>query len=87
MSILHELYGGNIAPGMSAFKKDSEYESTLNTIVEKEKDLLARLTDEEKDLFIRFRDAQVRLNCLIAEENFIKGFKLGALIMLEVADG
>lgn len=84
MSILQELFYGNIFPHNDTFERDSEYASAIQLIDCSETKLLALLNDTDKSLFIDFRDAQLTLNNITAEENFIQGFKMGALIILEV---
>lgn len=84
MSILQELFYGNVFSHNDTFDRNSEYGKTIQLIDDKEAKLLALLNDTEKSLLIEFCDAQVTLNNITAEENFIQGFKMGALIMFEV---
>ena len=85
MSVLQELFYGNIIPNAGGFDKNSEYGKAMKQIEENEEKLLALLKDTEKRLFIEFANAQSRLNGITAEEKFIEGFKLGMLMMAEVA--
>ena len=48
MSILDELWYGNIAPYERDFKRGSTYSELLGHIVRHEEDLLKRLNDAEK---------------------------------------
>jgi len=84
MSILKELFYGNVFPHNDTFDRNSEYGKAIQLIDCIEAKLLALLNDTEKSLLIDFCDAQLTLNNITAEENFIKGFKMGALIIFEV---
>jgi len=84
MTILQELFYGNIFSHNDTFDRDSEYGKAIQLIDCNETKLLALLDDTQKSLFTDFREAQVTLNNITAEESFIQGFKMGALIMLEV---
>jgi len=84
MSILQEIFYGNIFPHNDTFERDSEYGRAIQLIDCIEAKLLALLNDTEKSLLIEFCDAQLTLNNITAEENFIQGFKMGTFIILEV---
>ncbi|MEN6327550.1 MAG: DUF6809 family protein [Syntrophomonas sp.] len=83
MTILQELFYGNIFPNNGTFDRNSEYGRVIQLIDGNEAKLLA-LLNTEKSLFIDFCNAQLTLNNITAEENFIQGFKTGALIIFEV---
>ena len=51
MSILDELWYGNIAPCERDFKKGSTYAELLGYIVRHEEALQKRMNDEEKEIF------------------------------------
>ena len=87
MTILQDLFHGNITPDDSGFDRNSKYGRAMQAVAEHEERLLALINDEEKSLFISFRDAQAALNGIAAEENFILGFRIGARIMIEVIEG
>lgn len=84
MTVLQELFYGSILPNSGTFDRTSEYGKAIHLIDCNEAKLLALLKDTEKSVFIDFRDAQLKLNSITAEENFIQGFKMGALIIFEV---
>ncbi len=84
MTILQDLFYGNIDPNTGSFDKDSEYGKAMRTIADNEEKLLVLLNGTEKNLFLDFTNAQSSINGITAEEKFIHGFKLGALIMIEV---
>jgi hypothetical protein len=86
MTILQELFYGNINPNDGGFNSNSEYGKAMRMIADNEEKLLALLKDTEKNLFVGFRDAQFMLNGITVEEKFIQGFKIGMLVMIEVME-
>jgi len=86
MTILQELFYGNIFSQNGTFERDSEYRRAIQLIDHNEAKLLALLNDTEKSLLIDFCDAQLTLNNITAEKNFIQGFKIGAQIIFEVLE-
>ena len=86
MSILEELWYGNIEPAEYDASPSKEYKELLHLISRNEEKLQATMTDEQKELFERYTDCvrenQVITDCLI----FQTGFKLGARMMLEVME-
>ncbi len=87
MTILQDLFYGNMSPNDGRFDSHSEYGQAMRVLADSEQKLLALLQDAEKNLFVDFRDAQAALNGITAEEKFIQGFTLGALMMLEITGG
>ena len=86
MSILEELWYGNIEPAEYDASPSKEYKELLHLISRNEEKLQATMTDEQKELFEKYTDCvrenQVITDCLI----FQTGFKLGARMMLEVME-
>lgn len=46
--------------------------------------MLSRLNDEEKEIFEKYADCTTEMHDLTEREAFIKGFSLGARIIIEV---
>lgn len=84
MSILENLWYGNISPWERPFKKDSAYAELLALVVRHQEDLLGRLNDEEKEIFERFADCTTEMHDLTEREALIKGFMIGTRIVIEV---
>ncbi len=84
MGILEDLWFGNISPWERPFKKDSEYAELLVLVVRHQEDLLGRLNDEEKEIFEKYADCTTEMHDLNERIAFIKGFTLGARILIEV---
>ena len=84
MSILEELWYGNIEPADYDASPSKEYKELLQLISRNEDKLLATMTDAQKELFSRYTDCvreyQTMAECLL----FQNCFRLGARMMLEV---
>ncbi len=84
MNILEDLSFGNISPCERPFKKDSAYAELLALVVRHQEDLLSRLNDEEKEIFEKFADCTTEMHDLTEREASVKGFTIGARIIIEV---
>ena len=84
MNILEDLWFGNISLWERPFKKDSAYAELLALVIRHQEDLLSRLNDEEKEIFEKYADCSTEMHDLTEREAFIKGFTLGARIIIEV---
>ena len=84
MSILEELWYGNINPGEINIKKHSPCKELLALMIRHQDDLLARLNDEEKEIFEKFADCTTEMHDLTEREAFVKGFTIGAQIIIAV---
>ena len=79
-SILEELYYGEIDPNTTHFKDNS----AIEIISENEEKLIKLLDEPEKSMFMDYSLAQSEITGLTAITKFITGFKLGALLMIDV---
>ena len=84
MSVLEDLWYGNIAPWEREIKRSSEYSDVLERIVQLETDLHARLNDKEKEHLERFVDCLNEMCCISERETFVRGFTLGIKLIIEV---
>ena len=84
MNIREDLWCGNISPWEREFKKDSSYAELLALVVRYQEDLLSRLNDEEKEIFEKFADCTTEMHDLTEREAFVKGFTIGARIIIAV---
>ena len=84
MSIIEDLWYGNIAPWEREIKRSSEYADVLERIVQIEADLNARLNDEEKEILERFVNCTNEMCCISEREMFVRGFTLGIKMIIEV---
>ena len=84
MSVLEDLWYGNIAPWEREIKRSGEYSDALERIVQLETELHARLNDEEKEILERFVNCTNEMCCISEREMFVQGFMLGAKLIIEV---
>ena len=56
----------------------------LALVIRHQEDLLSRMNDEEKEIFEKFADCTTEMHDLTEREAFVKGFTLGAKIIIEV---
>lgn len=84
MSILDELWYGNIAPYEGDFKKGRTYTELLGYIVRHEEALQKRMNDEEKEIFEKFTECTNEMYGIAEREAFVRGFTIGARIIIEV---
>ena len=84
MNILEDLWFGNISPWERQFKKDGAYAELLSLVIRHQEDLLSRLNDEEKEIFDKYADCSTEMRDLTEREAFVKGFTIGAQIIIEV---
>ena len=86
-SILEKFALGNIDPNPSAFDRDSAYGKAVKALADSEQKLLAALDSDAKALYEPYFEAQMKVESLQNVERFVSGYKLGALMMLEVMTG
>ncbi len=84
MNIIEELWYGNINPCERDFKKGSKYSELLGYIVRHKEDLKKRLNDEEIDILEKFTECTNEMYDIAEREAFVRGFVLGARIIIEV---
>ncbi len=84
MKLLKELALGNIQPMVRNFKKDGVYAKLLAEVTERQEKLIETLFPEQKALFDAASQAEIDLSVENAHDLFIKGFVLGAKMMLEI---
>ncbi len=79
MSIIEELWNGNINPSEEIRTKDDpEYEALLVSVSESYEELKNALCEPQKALFERFvRDSEM-LSVILEKATFRRGFILGA---------
>jgi len=87
LSILTEFAYGNINPNERSFKRATEYDKAIKAVTVSERNFLSALSEEEKALYDQFAVDQRELTSLSDADQFVRGFKLGALMMIEVITG
>lgn len=84
MSILEELWYGNIEPAEYDISTSKEYKEMLQLISRNEEKMLATMTDAQKELFTKYADCAREYQTTAESLLFQNSFRLGARIMLEV---
>lgn len=87
MTILEDLYYGNIVPADKGIKKGSEYSKLLNLAARNEEKLSATLTKEQKILFEKYKDCTLEMYGISEKKTFVDGVKLGVKIIVETYIG
>jgi len=84
MKLIHELALGNLQPMARNFKKDTVYAKLLSEVAERQDKLIATLSPEQKELFDLANEATIDLSVESDCGLFVKGFVLGAQLMMEI---
>ncbi len=83
MKLIKELALGNIQPMTRNFKQDSVYAKLLAVVTARQDRLIETLSPEQKELFDAVNEATIDLSVENDKDLFIKGYVLGAQLMLE----
>lgn len=83
MSILEDLYYGNISPSSKYVKKDSEYQKLNKELIENSDRLTALLNDEEREIYKRIEDIFYELVYICEKEYYLDGFCTGAKMIVD----
>lgn len=87
MTILEDLYYGNITPSGRDIRRGSRMDKLVKLICQNEEALMSTLTEQQKETFDKFKDCQSELCDITARQAFADGFILATKIMVEVMDG
>ena len=86
MSILEDLWCGNIRPSEYDVSSCKEYKKLLELICRNEEKFKATMTDEQKELFEKYTNCVREYQTITDYLIFRNGFKLGARMMLEIVE-
>ena len=84
MGIIEELWYGDMFPWEKPITHNEKYNEVLERLVKLEEELDNRLNNEDETIFEKFTNAQGELMCITEREAFVRGFILGARIIIEV---
>lgn len=87
MTVLKELWYGNISPSTDCRHTTKETKELMGYIATHHENLEATLDEKQKDILQRFDDCWSELSEINEREMFTYAFRLGARIMLEVLQG
>jgi len=80
---LKALYYGNISPFEDPIHADSPYHKLLPKLAKCEATLTKLQDEADRQLVKDFIEIYQQINSITAEENFIRGFRLGVQLMAE----
>ena len=84
MTILENLYNGNIEPTESeSLKNNARYKEGLRIVGRMQQELMETLDEKQKVLFEEYIDSANELSIAINEETFKTGYRLATQIMIE----
>ena len=86
MSILEELWHGNVKPNENKLPSNSAQYELVSLIVRHEETLFPMLSEQAKEIYEKLRECRLELSSIVECEAFVSGFRLGAKIMLEVTE-
>ena len=84
MTVLENLYNGNIEPTESeSLKHNPRYREGLALVGKLQQELMETLDEKQKELFEKYIDRANELSIVINEETFKTGYRLATKIMIE----
>ena len=83
MSILKELWHGNVCPQTDSRKSSPKMKELMEYMARHHDDLLKTMTDEQKEIFEKFDDCWSEYTSYAEEAIFTYAFKLGMQIAIE----
>ena len=83
---LEDLYYGNITPGVQQVVPNSELKKATDRVARFENQLTERLDEDGQTILSKLIESQHEIDSITALENFILGFRLGAIITMECMD-
>lgn len=86
-TILSAIAEGNLRMGTEAVEHDPVLENAMKRVCRLEEKLAETLNDSEKELLEKMNDSQTEVNERNLQQSFINGFRLGALMIMEVFAG
>lgn len=86
-TILTAIAEGNLRMGTETMEPNSELERAVNRVCRLEAELSAILNDSGKELLEKLDDSQSEVSQSSSQQSFINGFRLGALVIMEVFAG
>ena len=84
MSILEELFYGNVCPSTDCRSRSKETKQLMTYISDHHDNLMATLTEDQKELLEKFDDCTAELTDITERELFMYAFRLGTRIAIEV---
>jgi len=84
MTVLENLYNGNIEPTDSdSLKNNVRYKEGLRLVGRLQDESASTLNEEQKELFEKYLTAENEISVVINEGTFKTGYRLATQIMIE----
>ncbi len=83
-SMLEELFYGNLHLSDRSYKRGSEYDRAANSFVEASDKFRSTLDKSQAEVYDAIMTARDKVNYLELTDRFIYGFRMGAMITMEV---
>lgn len=87
MSILREMWWGEVVPVERKIQPWEEYCQKLREISQTEEKLMLEVTDKGRELWKQYDELMHKETAISEEDAFVVGFRMGARIMLDVLQG
>ena len=84
MSILEDLWYGNLSPNERTIQKNSEYARLSKESLQCEEQFIKDLSAEGRQAYEDHTTKQMTLSSIAECDSFVSGFRLGARMMLEI---
>mgnify|MGYP003315800112 CR=1 FL=1 len=84
MYILEDLWCECYSPEVKQSRRGSEYHRLAQGLAERRAELLPLLSADAKSILERFERTKDTLSAISEEDTFIEGFRMGALIVMDV---
>ncbi len=86
-TILKAIANGNLRMGTETTTHTPKFRRAMKKVCELEESLYTTLNNPEKELLEKLEDALGDVDESNSQQSFINGFRLGALVMVEVFAG
>lgn len=84
MNLISKLYNGELNPVENLAKQNGRYHAFLEKQSRSLDKFLCTLNSEQKALFEQYHENQTISNAHLLEQSFVKGFSIGAELILEL---
>ena len=84
MMFLKKFWSGDIAPGEGRYHSSEEYAKSYKVMERCEAFLMGHLDKDCQRVFQEFTDAAQEASAMGCCDNFIDGFRMGALMMMDI---
>lgn len=87
MSVIEELYLGNVRPGSDLALRNPSFSKVMEREEQLSRELMDTLNSNSKELFERFCNSRAELDEITQYDIFTYALKFGIMLMVEVFSG